>query len=243
MHTTTDRKAPPKPLTVPWTVPGALIAAAGGAMLLAVVNTLVGFTPGRADVQSTADQVRLSAAHPALTETIVLLGFLSVFLLVPGVWAVTARLAARTPVLAGIGGWMMGTGYIASMLMSSDSLSALTVARTDLDPDMYGTAVDAQLSYVFPLTATLFGFGGLLGAAIIGVAILRQRGGVPAWLGWVLIAAEPVRLIGLILGIPIGPPLASLMIAVSFAGVILAVRRAARTGAVEGAGAPAAASA
>lgn len=54
-------------------------------------------------------------------------------------------------------------------------------------------------------------------------------GDVPAWLGWLLIAAEPVRMVGLLADIPVGPPLASLMMAISFGGVILAVRRVART--------------
>lgn len=227
MRVTVRPHAPATPLSVPWTVPGALVAAAGGAVLLAVTNALVGFTPGRADVQTTAAQVRLVATAPVLTEAIVLLGTIAAFLLVPGIWAVAARLAARSPVLAAIGGWLMSTGYIASTLLSADSLGAVAVARSGLDPDAYGAAVDAHLSPVFTLIAGVFGFGALLGAVILGVAILRQGRGIPAWSGWILVAAEPVRLIGLIAGVPVGPPLASLMIAASFAGVVLAVRRAA----------------
>lgn len=216
------------PVAAPWTVPGAWVAAVGGALLLAVVNTIVGFTPGRADVQSTAAQVRLMASNPALNETIVMLGVIAVFLLVPGGWAIAVRLAPRSAVLAAIGGWAFSAGYIASMLLNVDTLQAITVARSSLDPDAYGAAVDASLSPVFPMISSVFFLGALGGAIILGVAILRQHGLVPAWLGWVLIAAEPVRLVGLIVGIPVGPPLASLMIAVAFAGVLVSVQRAAR---------------
>lgn len=57
--------------------------------------------------------------------------------------------------------------------------------------------------------------------------MLRQRGAVPAWAGWALVASEPVRVAGLLLGVPVGPPLASLLILVAFVTTIRSARRAA----------------
>lgn len=71
----------------------------------------------------------------------------------------------------------------------------------------------------------VFSLGALGGGIVLAIAMLRQRGAVPVWAGWVLLASEPVRMIGLIFGMTVGPPLASLMILAPLAAVLLAARR------------------
>ena len=68
------------------------------------------------------------------------------------------------------------------------------------------------------------GVGALAGGLILGIAMLRQGGAIPAWAGWALIASEPVRVVGLVAGIPFGPPAASVLIAAAFAGTLMAAR-------------------
>lgn len=205
-----------------WLVPGAMIAGIGGPLVLAVCNTLVNFTPDWRRAESTADGVNATIAHPVLAEFIIGTGIVAVLLIVPGIWAVAARLAPRTPVLAAIGGWMMATGYICALVLSTSSLTEQKIALSGLDPESFGKAFDAQWPMGQIMIGAIFGFGALCGGIVLGIAILRQRGGMPKWAGWLLLAAEPVRMAGLRLGIPVGPPLASLLILAAFAGVLFA---------------------
>lgn len=222
---TPSRPAPTRELapgtTHPWMVPGATVAAVGGALVLAICNALVNFTPGWAQATTTETMVEVARNNPGLTEAIIATGLLAIALLVPGIWAVAARLAPRTPVLAAIGGWVMATGYVFGLVLSTDTLQRLLVARSSLDLAEYGAEMDAQTSWLTIVIYTVFGFGALAGAVVLAIGMLRQRGACPLWAGWLLLAAEPVRMVGLIFGIPVGPPLASLLIAAAFAGLLL----------------------
>jgi len=215
----------------PWLVPGARIAAIGGPLVLVVCNALVNFTPGWATVESTAQSVDVIRANPGIAEWVVATGVLAVVLLVPGIWAVAARLAPRSPVLAAIGAWLMATGYILSTVLSFTTLQTLYLAQTDVDVAEVGAQLDAQVSWVSIVVSACFAFGALGGGIVLAIAMLRQRAVVPLWAGLLLLLSEPVRMAGLILGLPLGPPLASLFITVAFAVVILRlpeVREAAR---------------
>lgn len=208
-----------------WMVPGALIAGIGGPLLLAVCNALVNFTPGWVEADSTADLVTVAGDHPLLSELVVLTGVASAILLIPGIWAVAARLAPRTPWLAAIGGWLMASGYVCAFILHTDTVTSLLVAGSDLDPAAYGAAIDGQLLLSQTAIYAIFGLGTLLGGIVLAIAMLRQRGHVPAWAGWLLLASEPVRVAGLLLGIPLGPPVASLLIVAAFAAVVLGKRQ------------------
>jgi len=208
-----------------WMVPGAMIAGIGGPFVLAVCNSLVNFTPGWAEAGSTAELVELAGEYPLITELVIATGLLAVLLIVPGIWAIAARLAPRTPKLAAIGGWMMASGYICSLALTTDSVTNLIVARSGLDPEAYGAAIDGQTLITQAVIFGIFGIGALGGGIILAIAMLLQRGAVPMWAGWLLLASEPVRIAGLMLGIPFGPPLASLLILAAFAGVLIAWRR------------------
>ena len=163
-----------------WLVPGAMIAGIGGPLVLAVCNTLVNFTPDWRRAESTADGVNATIAHPVLAEFIIGTGIVAVLLIVPGIWAVAARLAPRTPVLAAIGGWMMATGYICALVLSTSSLTEQKIALSGLDPESFGKAFDAQWPMGQIMIGAIFGFGALCGGIVLGIAILRQLGGVAA---------------------------------------------------------------
>jgi hypothetical protein len=202
-------------------IPLGLVAAVGGGLLLAVTNALVGF--GTPPAETAADVVEAVAARPLLSEIIGGVGLLAVLLLVPGIWAVATALAVRTPRLAAIGGWAMGSGYVLATSLSTETLTTLAVASTGLDPAAYVAALDSV-----PLTTTLmyavFGVGALGGGLVLGIAMLRQGGAVPTVAGWLLVASEPVRVLGLVLGLPVGPPLASVLIAVAFGLTLRSLR-------------------
>lgn len=206
-------------------MPGWTIAALAGPLLLALTNALVIFAPGAADVVDTASNLEQIAANPGLTEVIVIVGLAACVLLVPGIWGVAQILAPRTRVLATVGGWLMATGYVLATSLSTDSATALAIASAGGDPATYIDAVDNHTPVSMMLTYGVFGIGALAGGIVLAIAMLRQRDVVPAWAGWALLASEPVRMAGLALGIPVGPPLASLLIMVGFAGVVLVARR------------------
>ncbi len=191
--------------------------------MVAVCNALVNFTPGWRRAESTADGVKATIALPVLAEFIIGTGIVAALLIVPGIWAVAARLAPRPPVLAAIGGWMMATGYSCALVLSTFSLTEQKIALSGLDPEKFGEAFDAQWLMGQIMIGAILGLGALGGGIVLGIAILRRRGGVPKWAGWLLLAAEPVRMAVVGLGTPIGPPLASLLILAAFAGV-LAIR-------------------
>lgn len=200
-------------------VPGGMLAAVVGALALAAVNTVVALTPGMGDVESTADLVEMAGEHRGLMELGNALMLLTAALLVPGIWSIAARLRHRAPVLAGVGVWAMATGYVFSVVLGFETMMVVSVADAGGDPGTFVSAMDEHTPATLLATYVLFGLGALVGTLVLGIAALRQRGGVPAWAGWALIASPVVRMGGLILGFSVGPPLASLLIAAAFVGI------------------------
>ncbi|GAA4982643.1 hypothetical protein WHI96_12760 [Pseudonocardia tropica] len=195
-------------------VPGGAVAAVAGALVLTVCNVLSGLYPQSG---STRDAIAWFAGNAGLVEAVAATGLLAVFLLVPGVWAVVHRL--RAPVLAAAGGWLMGTGYLASVVLSVETLTVLSLLAADADPGLLATASDEHAPATAVALYVVFGLGALVGTLLLGVAVLRSGG--PVWAGWALVASPVVRMAGLFLGVPlVGPPLASLLIAAAFAGVL-----------------------
>jgi len=220
-HAATDVAAP----SARSGIPGGALAAIAGPLLLAVCNLAVELTPGRADGDETLDLIRIAGEHSTWFQVSSAVGLLAAALLVPGIWTVTTRLLPRTRRLAAVGGWMMATGYIMFVVLGIESLILLAVARGG-DPASFATAIEHHTTPTMIGVYAVFGLGALGGGLILGIAMLRQRGAVPAWAGWAMLASEPVRVIGLMTGVPlVGPPLASLLIAVAFAGVVRSLRQ------------------
>ncbi|TKV57849.1 hypothetical protein FDO65_17120 [Nakamurella flava] len=215
--------APPATAAGP---PGAGVAGVVGALLLAVTNALVALNP----VEDTAGLLRLLAERPGYGQVTVIVGLLAAVLLVPGIWAFTAQLRGRAPAWSAVGGWLMASGYVLSVALSADTATALSVAATGGDPAVYVDAVDNHTSAAAVVMYAGFGVGALAGGLILGIAMLRQQGAVPAWAGWALIACEPVRVAGLLLGVPWLPAVASMLIAAAFAGTVFAPRWGRRPG-------------
>lgn len=203
-----------------WVLPGAATAAIGGPLALAVTNAAVALTPGYADAGSTAEVLEVAREHAGLLQAGSVVSLLAAALLVPGTWAVASRLAGRTPRLAAVGGWAMATGYVFFVALPVETLVAVSVASAGDDAAAYVEGVDQHMTPVAIAMYAVFGLGALGGGLVLGIAMLRQRDLVPAWAGWALVASEPVRVLGLVLGVPPGPPLASLLIAVAFYGVV-----------------------
>lgn len=200
-------------------LPGGCVAAVAGALVLAACNLVIALTPGADDVGSTADLLRIARREELLYELGIGLGLLACLLLVPGVWATGARLSPRSRSLSAAGAWLAGSGYIFSMVLSVESMVVLAVARAGGDPAAFVAAMDGHTPLTALVTYVVFGLGALAGIALLGVAALRQQGGVPAWAGWALIASPVVRMGGLILGVALGPPVASLLMAAGFVGI------------------------
>lgn len=225
--TSTSRTEPrvTEPAVTRQPIPGALVAGIGGPLMLAITNAIVNFTPGWSTAQNYQDLLAVIRTHPLAAQLTVALGLLVPVLLVPGIWAVTAVLRSRSRWLAAVGGWLMSTGYVLSILLSTDTMTMLALAETPGDPAVWVDAVQNHTPFVVTLATIAFGVGALLGGLILGIVMVRQRDVIPAWAGWALIASEPVRVIGLMFGIAVGPPLASLLIMVGFAGALLAAHR------------------
>jgi hypothetical protein len=199
-------------------LPGGAVAAIGGALILVVGNVLSGLQPV---TESSRDAIAWFGANPGLTEAVAATGLLATLLLVPGIWAVVQRLRG---ILACLGGWLMGSGYLLGTVLSFETLTVLAVLAAGGDPGLLATASDEHAPTTAVAVYVVFGLGALIGTLLLGIAMLRSS--VPAWAGWAMIASAPVRMIGLFTGLTlVGPPLASLLIAAGFAGVFLARRR------------------
>jgi len=216
--TATDRPTTTGPRPRP-AVPGGFVAAVVGALALAGTNAVVALTPGYDDIESTTDLLRMTREHEALVETGVALGLVAALLLVPGVWALAARLGARAPVLAGVGGWLTASGYVCFLVLPIEDMTRLSVVRAGGDPTAFVAAMDDHTPLTLLATYVVFGLGALIGTLVLGLAALRQRDVVPVWAGCALVASPVLRVAGLALGIPFGPTLASLLMAAGAAGV------------------------
>lgn len=202
----------------PSPVPGGAVAAVAGALVLAVGNVLSGFYPAEGE---TRDLIAWFGRNPGLVEAVAATGLVATFLLVPGIWTVVGRLRGSAPVLAGAGGWLMGTGYLAGVVLSVEALVLSSVLAAGGDPGLLAAAGDVHAPATLVVLYSVFGFGALIGTLLLGVAMLRGGGAVPAWAGWALVASPVVRMAGLFLGLSlVGPPLASLLMAAGFAGAL-----------------------
>ncbi|RYB96707.1 hypothetical protein EUA06_03870 [Nocardioides glacieisoli] len=217
---TTETLAP-APVAARDTVPFGASAAIGGALALAACNALTNWVLSQQTYETTDDMLEMIAANRTVMLVADGLGFLAALLLVPGIWAVTQVLRERTPVLAGIGGWLAASGYVGFMVLVIEGQVALAVVEAGGDPGTYVDAMDNHGSLVQLAIYVVFGIGGLLGPLVLGIAMLRQRDHYPAWAGIALVLSPVVRMGGLALGIHVMPAVASLLMALAFAVVML----------------------
>lgn len=156
--------------------------------MLAVTNAIVNFTPGWS-AGSYSELLAVTRANPLAADLVVLFGLLAPILLVPGIWAVTAVLRPRSRWLAATGGWLMSSGYVLSILLSTDTITLIALAHTPGDPAVWIDAMENHTPFVMMLATMAFGVGALLGGLILGIVMVRQRGTVPA-AGWALSPPE-----------------------------------------------------
>lgn len=165
--------------------------------------------------------MQIIAAHRTAAVVSDGLMLLAVILLVPGIWAVAHRLRERSPIIAGLGGWLTASGYVASLILAIEGQVMLAVVDSGGNPATYIDAADNHTTPVQLLTYVVFGIGGLLGPLVLGIAMLRQRDVYPIWAGAALVASPVVRMGGLALGLHALPSVASLLMGLAFAVVML----------------------
>ena len=202
-------------------VPLGAFAAVAGAVVLAACNALTNWVLSQQTFETSDDLLEMIDANRSVMLVADALGLLAAILLVPGIWAVTQRLRQRTPVLAGIGGWLAASGYVAFLVLVVEGQVAMAVVDSGGDRSTYVDAMDNHGSLVQLMIYVVFGIGGLLGPLVLGVAMLRQRDTYATWAGAALVASPVVRMGGLALGVHVLPAVASLMMAVAFAVVLL----------------------
>lgn len=207
--------------TLPDAVPLGASAAISGCVLLALVNGLANWMLTQETYETTADYLEIIEAHRTVAVASDGLALLAALLLVPGIWAVAYRLRERSPVLAGIGGWLAGSGYVAFMVLVIEGQVAMAVVDSGGDPSTFIDAADNHTTSVQLVTYVVFGIGGLLGPTVLGIAMLRQRDAYPWWAGAALVASPVVRMGGLTVGLHVLPSVASLMMGLAFAVVML----------------------
>lgn len=202
-------------------VPFALPAALVGGLALAASNACVALVAGEASLDTTADVVTAAAEHGTLTELTSAFALLASLLLVPATWAVVGGLRRSVPRLAGMGGWLMASGYVMFTALSFESLVVLAVAREGGDPGVLVRAIDEHTSMTSIGAYAVLGLGALVGGVVLGLAMVRHPA-VPSWAGWALVVSEPVRVAGLLAGVPWLPVLASLLLTLA---LVQALRR------------------
>lgn len=217
---TTETLAPERSLTRD-AVPLGAFAAVGGAVALAACNALTNWVLSQQTYETTDDLLEIIAAHRTVLAAADGLGLVAALLLVPGIWAVTQQLRQRTPVIAGIGGWLAASGYVGFMVLVIEGQVATAVVEAGGNPATYVDAMDNHTTLVQLAIYVVFGIGGLLGPLVLGIAMLRQRDTCPTWAGVALVASPVVRMGGLALGLHALPAVASLMMAAAFAAVVL----------------------
>ena len=200
-------------------IPGGRLAAVAGPAALAASNVCFAVLTRDGHAESTSDYLALVGDSPGLVELGCALGVVACVFIVPAIWAVAGRLRAHRPRLAAVGGWLMGSGYVAGVALSVESLVVLSVSQASGDPGAFIDAADHQTSATSMAMYGVFGLGALLGGIVLGVAMLRSPE-VPRWCGPALIASEPVRVAGLLTGVDVLTAVASLLILVSFVGVL-----------------------
>lgn len=201
------------------TIPGGTLAAIAGPLALAGSNACFAVLTRNGHAQDSRDYLDLVAGNRALVEIGAALGLLACLLIVPAIWAVVGRLRAGGSRLASVGGWLMASGYVMGVALSVEALMAVSVAGSSQSSSGFIDGVDNQGTITATAMYMVFGLGALLGGLILGVAMLRTPG-LPRWFGIALIASEPVRVIGLLTGVDALTAVASLLILVSFVGVV-----------------------
>lgn len=217
---TTDTLAP-EPVATRDAVPLGAVAAVGGAVVLAACNAITNWVLSQETYETSADLLAMIEEHRELMLLADGLGLLAAILLVPGAWAVAHVLRGRSPVLGAIGGWLTSAGYVAFMVLVVEGQVAMAVVDSGGDRATYVDAMDNHTTLVQLAVYVVFGIGGLLGPLVLGIAMLRQRDTYPVWAGLALLVSPAVRMGGLALGIHAMPALASLLMAVAFATVVV----------------------
>lgn len=141
-------------------------------------------------------------ASPGTMTTVLWLGLVGTFTLVPGALAALSLLRPRTPRLWAWTGAFLVPGYLAMMttgffdtLWASAPAAGLTLAQVEA----LGAAVDQQAPPMVGLF--VFVIGHVVGNVLLGIAAWRARL-LPSWIALGLLVSQPLHVVSVVLAMP-----------------------------------------
>jgi hypothetical protein len=164
-----------------------------GPAAVAVLRFVLPYTTA----DSSADAVRLVAAHQTAQSAVVWLGLLACLTLVPGAVYAGRVVGRRAPRLAAVATVLLVTGYISLAWLTVGDAYLLFGVRHHLSQDvltgMYGGVHPAAA-----VADVLFVAGHVLGTILLGVGMLRGRV-VPRWAAVATVVAQPVHFVAAVI--------------------------------------------
>jgi hypothetical protein len=194
MNTTTVAPRTTRDLRTLWRV---LIAVALpiGPILVVVVRGLMPYWTS----DNTTDMVTKSLADPDTMNTIAWVGMFIIPPLVAAQLAIGYLARRGAPVLATIGTLLSFLAYTGWSAGGNLDLTIYAMGDVGVDRDTIVRVVDATANHP---VAALSGFGWvighILGAVLLGIALLRTPG-VPRWVGYALMISQPMHLVAAVI--------------------------------------------
>jgi hypothetical protein len=160
-----------------------------GPVAVAVLRFILPYTTA----DSSADAVRLVAAHQTAQSAVVWLGFLACLTLVPGVIYAGRIVARDAPGLAAVATVLLVAGYLSlAWLVVGDAYLLFGVRHHLSTPLLIGMYDGVHPAAA--VAAVLFVLGHVLGTILLGIGMLRGRV-VPSWAAAATIVAQPVHFV------------------------------------------------
>jgi hypothetical protein len=146
---------------------------------------------------SSADAVRLVAAHQTAQSAVVWLGLLASLTLVPGVVYAGRVVGRRAPRLAALATILLVAGYISLAWLTVGDAYLLYGVRHHL-PQGVLTGMYDGVHPAAVVAGVLFVLGHVLGTILLGVGMLRGRV-VPRWAALATVVAQPVHFVAAVI--------------------------------------------
>ena len=164
-----------------------------GPAAVAVLRFVLPYTTA----DSSADAVRLVAAHQTAQSAVVWLGLIACLTLVPGAVYAGRVVGRRAPLLAALATVLLVAGYISLAWLTVGDAYLLFGVRHHLSQDML-TGMYGGVHPAAAVADVLFVVGHVLGTILLGVGMLRGRV-VPRWAAVATVVAQPVHFIAAVI--------------------------------------------
>lgn len=147
---------------------------------------------------SPAAMVGKVAVHPSAQRTVLWLGLLALFTLVPGAFAAVRLVRTRSPRLALLAGALLVPGYLALFWGGSD-LDAYVGTRTGMTHTVAALVSLGAADPTSVLASSVFVVGHILGSVLLGVAFWRSRVMARPW-ALAMVVSQPLHLVAAMTG-------------------------------------------